>query len=98
MPEVYGKKETAAAEEKKTSTFVDARKEEKTEETKKPTFVDARKKTEDTKWICPSCGHENEGAFCSNCGEAKKIRWYCPSCGKENEGNFCTGCGTKKPE
>ena len=51
-------------------------------------------------WTC-SCGKNNEGNFCSNCGGKKpavnnSAVWVC-SCGKENEGNFCSNCGGKKP-
>ncbi len=51
-------------------------------------------------WICPKCGKENDGNFCSNCGETRPgtAKWICPTCGKENDGNFCGTCGTKKPE
>ena len=47
-------------------------------------------------WKC-SCGHENSGNFCENCG-AKKPEggWKC-SCGSVNNGNFCSNCGAKKP-
>ena len=51
-------------------------------------------------WICPQCGTENTGNFCSNCGTKKPDdgKWICPQCGTENTGNFCGNCGTKKPE
>lgn len=48
-------------------------------------------------WIC-TCGKENDGNFCSNCGKPRPAHWFCPDCGKENSGNFCVGCGRKKPE
>ena len=51
-------------------------------------------------WKC-SCGEENAGLFCANCGKKKpevsKVSWKC-SCGTENYGKFCTECGAKKPE
>ncbi|MCI5649015.1 MAG: SPFH domain-containing protein [Fusicatenibacter sp.] len=50
-------------------------------------------------WTC-SCGTENTGNFCSNCGSKKpapKQGWTC-SCGTENTGNFCSNCGAKRPE
>ena len=51
-----------------------------------------------TGWVCPSCGAENSGNFCANCGEkAPATSWVCPSCSAENEGNFCANCGTKRP-
>lgn len=50
-------------------------------------------------WTC-SCGVENTGKFCENCGEPRpgKDSWICPACGTENHGNFCTNCGKKRPE
>ncbi len=52
-------------------------------------------------WICPDCGQENTGNFCSNCGSPKPEEngaWTCPECGQEgNEGNFCSNCGAAKP-
>jgi len=48
-------------------------------------------------WAC-TCGHENTGKFCSNCGTAKPVEegWSC-ACGVVNKGKFCSECGTKKP-
>ena len=48
-------------------------------------------------WKC-SCGAENSGNFCQNCGAKKPSNniWKC-SCGAENSGNFCQNCGAKKP-
>ncbi len=46
-------------------------------------------------WKC-SCGQENTGKFCQNCGKAYEISWTC-SCGNVNKGNFCSNCGAKKP-
>ena len=55
-------------------------------------------RTADT-WKC-SCGTENTGKFCANCGNPKpapKASWKC-SCGAENTGKFCANCGNPKPE
>ena len=52
-------------------------------------------------WICPSCGAQARGNFCSQCGTKKpaaQAEWFCPSCGAANSGNFCSQCGTKKPQ
>lgn len=55
-------------------------------------------------WKC-SCGAENTGKFCQNCGSAMPApkpaapsgeSWKC-SCGAENNGRFCTNCGSDKP-
>ncbi len=48
-------------------------------------------------WKC-SCGNENTGKFCSNCGSPKpeNSTWKC-SCGNENTGKFCSNCGKPKP-
>lgn len=52
------------------------------------------------RWQC-SCGVQNEGNFCMECGKPKPSAdsdtWTC-KCGTENRGKFCTECGTKKPE
>lgn len=44
-------------------------------------------------WTC-SCGQQNTGNFCSNCGQPKPVSttWTC-SCGQQNTGNFCSNCG-----
>ena len=48
-------------------------------------------------WKC-SCGTENTGKFCVECGARKpeKTGWTC-SCGAVNKGKFCPECGAKKP-
>ena len=53
-------------------------------------------------WTC-SCGTNNTGKFCANCGSKKpedkpaEDGWTC-SCGAVNKGKFCAECGSKKPE
>ncbi|MBE6099949.1 MAG: SPFH domain-containing protein [Anaerovibrio sp.] len=48
-------------------------------------------------WKC-SCGADNTGKFCVNCGSKKPEAqgWTC-SCGAVNQGKFCPQCGAKKP-
>lgn len=48
-------------------------------------------------WIC-SCGAENTGKFCIQCGKPKPVQdgWTC-SCGTVNKGKFCMECGKPKP-
>lgn len=55
------------------------------------------KSSENPAWKC-SCGTENTGKFCSNCGSQSPVnnKWVC-ACGASNEGKFCTNCGTAKP-
>lgn len=46
-------------------------------------------------WVC-SCGTQNNGNFCTNCGSKKPEQassWFCGECGTKNEGKFCTNCG-----
>ena len=47
-------------------------------------------------WKC-SCGTENTGKFCVECGSKKQeTGWIC-ACGSVNKGKFCPECGAKKP-
>lgn len=47
-------------------------------------------------WKC-SCGAENTGKFCVECGAPKPaVGWVC-ACGSVNKGKFCPECGARKP-
>ncbi len=48
-------------------------------------------------WKC-SCGIENTGNFCQNCGKPKPEAdsWTCAKCGTQNTGKFCQNCGAQK--
>lgn len=46
-------------------------------------------------WKC-SCGAENTGKFCVECGSPRQTGWVC-TCGAVNKGKFCSECGAKKP-
>jgi membrane protease subunit (stomatin/prohibitin family) len=50
-------------------------------------------------WTC-SCGAQNTGRFCGNCGSPKPQPadgpWTC-SCGTQNTGRFCSNCGSPRP-
>jgi len=49
-------------------------------------------------WTC-SCGAQNTGKFCQNCGKpqpAPAAAWTC-SCGAQNTGKFCQNCGKPAP-
>ena len=49
-------------------------------------------------WTC-SCGAENTGKFCAQCGSPKPVKggWTCIKCGAVNTGKFCSECGEKRP-
>jgi len=49
-------------------------------------------------WTC-SCGTQNSGKFCTNCGKTRPsapTQWTC-SCGTVNTGKFCHNCGNPAP-
>lgn len=48
-------------------------------------------------WVC-SCGAENIGSFCCECGKTKPVstEWIC-QCGCSNISKFCSDCGKPKP-
>lgn len=54
---------------------------------------------EEAAWNC-SCGTQNTGKFCINCGSRRpqaEAGWKC-ACGTQNTGKFCINCGSRKPE
>ena len=48
-------------------------------------------------WKC-SCGAENTGKFCTECGSPKPAEGWTCACGAINKGKFCSECGAKKPK
>ncbi|MCL2037327.1 MAG: SPFH domain-containing protein [Oscillospiraceae bacterium] len=66
-----------------------------------PAAVSATPTASGNTWKC-SCGAENPGKFCAECGSQKpepvaSTGWNC-SCGVTNTGKFCNECGSPKPE
>lgn len=47
-------------------------------------------------WKC-SCGAENTGKFCAQCGAPKPAQGWVCACGSVNRGKFCPECGARKP-
>lgn len=43
-------------------------------------------------WTC-TCGAQNSGKFCSNCGKPSPAGGWTCACGTQNSGNFCSNCG-----
>ncbi len=65
-----------------------------------PSFANNSYEIKDIKantWTC-SCGAENTGKFCTECGKSKPEAWECPKCGANCKGKFCSECGAQKPE
>ena len=49
-------------------------------------------------WTCASCGEQNSGKFCTNCGAKKPVVFRCDKCGWMPEDpnklpKFCPNCG-----
>ncbi len=47
-------------------------------------------------WTC-SCGAQNSGKFCSECGQPRPAQEWTCTCGAVNKGKFCSECGAKRP-
>lgn len=67
----------------------------------KPAAAPAPAPADAAGWTC-SCGQQNEGKFCPNCGSQKPEpkpepgSWTC-SCGSGSNSSFCPNCGQPKP-
>lgn len=50
-------------------------------------------------WKC-TCGTENKGKFCSECGNPKNVKKVCPKCSAEidSDDKFCGKCGERLSE
>ena len=57
--------------------------------------VQEEKVTSNNGVICPKCGSQEVGNFCSKCGTKLEKKKFCSKCGSEVTGNFCSNCGTK---
>ena len=68
--------------------------------TPEPSPVPAAPPIDHEEWICPSCGAQNDGKFCKNCGCQKPAAMtiHCESCDSDIEyrikpPKFCPECG-----
>lgn len=54
--------------------------------------------TNDTTWICPTCGNQCNGKFCPEDGTPKPTTRFCSNCGKQisPDAKFCPNCGQKQ--
>ena len=68
--------------------------------TPEPSSVPAEPPIDHEEWLCPSCGAQNDGKFCKNCGCQKPAAMtiHCESCDSDIEyrikpPKFCPECG-----